>query len=349
MKSATHVTGPLIKLVIFVVLTVVMTAILGISIANLNFSKTASYTARFSDATLLLENDDVRIAGVRVGQVTEVRVADRNQAEIVFDVDASRRLPASTTATVKFRNLVGQRYISLDPGPDTAGGAKPLPEDGSGRIPIENTQPALDLTELFNGFRPLFTALSPKDINELSYQIIQVLQGEGGTVESLLAHTASLTTSLAEKDQVIGEVIDNLNSVLDTLNAKGPQVKETVDTLQRLVSGLAEDAKRIGDAVESIDDLARTTAGFLKDARRPLKEDITELGRTAKLLNDHEDLVEHFIQFGEKKYSTIGRTASYGSWFNFYVCANTITLKAPGLPPEEFEPTPPPRERCGTA
>ncbi|MQA60398.1 MAG: MCE family protein [Actinophytocola sp.] len=348
MKSATHVTGPLVKLIIFIVITVVTTAILGISIANINMTKTSTYTARFSDATLLLENDDVRISGVRVGQVTDVRVADRNQAEVEFAVDAGKRLPTSTTATVKFRNLVGQRYVSLDPGPEADG--PPLPNDGSGRIPIENTRPALDLTELFNGFRPLFTALSPKDINQLSYQIIQVMQGEGGTVESLLAHTASLTTTLAEKDQVIGEVINNLNVVLDTLNAKGPQVKETVDTLQRLVSGLAEDAKPIGDAVESIDDLARTTSGFLTDARKPLKDDIAELGRATKLLNDNEDLIEHWITFGPEKYTTIGRTASYGSWFNFYVCSSEVTLRLPGgAPPVEFEPTPPPRERCGTA
>jgi phospholipid/cholesterol/gamma-HCH transport system substrate-binding protein len=345
-KSATHVTGPLIKLCIFAVITVVTTAILGISIANINMSGTSTYTARFSDATLLLDNDDVRIAGVRVGQVTDVRVADRNQAEVEFEVDQTRRLPVDTVATVRFRNLVGQRYISLDPGPKQPG-VKTMPNDGSGRIPLANTRPALDITELFNGFKPLFTALSPKDINELSYEIIQVLQGEGGTVEGLLAHTAQLTNTLAEKDQVIGEVINNLNSVLDTLNAKGPQFRDTVDTLQKLVSGLAEDAEPIGEAIGAIDDLTRTTAGFLKDARKPLKDDIRELGNTAKLLNSSGHL-EHFIQFGQKKYSTIGRTASYGSWFNFYLCSTRITLVLPGGIEREIKPTPPERPRCGT-
>jgi len=347
-KSATHVTGPLVKLTIFAVITVVTTAVLGISIANINMSGTVTYTARFSDATLLLENDDVRIAGVRVGQVTDVQVADRNQAEVEFEVDADRRLPAQTIATVRYRNLVGQRYIALDPGP-TSGRDKLLPTDGSGRIPLEQTRPAVDLTELFNGFKPLFTALSPKDVNQLSYEIVQVLQGEGGTVENLLAHTAQLTNTLADKDKVIGELIDNLNSVLDTLNAKGPQFRQTVDTLQELVSGLAEDAVPIGDAVESLDELARTTAGFLEEGREPLKEDIAELGRTARLLNKNEKKVEHFIVFGPKKYTTIGRTASYGSWFNFYVCALDITVKVPGGQEIPIETPRAPRERCGTA
>src|SRR5690606_30240848 len=117
-------------------------------------SGTATYTARFSDATLLLENDDVRIAGVRVGQVTDVRVADRNQAEVVFEVDADRRLPAQTMATVRFRNLVGQRYVALDPGP-ASGHDDVWRANGTGRIPWEQTRPAADLTELFNGFKPL--------------------------------------------------------------------------------------------------------------------------------------------------------------------------------------------------
>ena len=74
---------------------------------------------------------------------------------------------------------------------------------------------------LFNGFRPLFTALNPDDVNKLAYEIIQVLQGEGGTVASLLRRTASLTNTLADRDAVIGRVITNLNSVLATLAEPG--------------------------------------------------------------------------------------------------------------------------------
>lgn len=348
-KSAISVTNQLVKLIVFITLTVLMTAILGISIANVNLTKTNEYKARFSDVTMLLNNDDVRISGVRVGQVTDVHVVDKNQAEVTFAVDGERELPASTIATVKWRNMVGQRYISLDPLAAGGGGAT-LPTDGTGSIPLEQTRPAVDLTLLFNGFRPLFTALTPKDINELSYQVIQVLQGEGGTVESLLAHTASLTSNLAKKDQIIGDVITNLNSVLETLNRKGPQVRETIDAMEQLVSGLAEDVKPIGDAIVAIDDLARTTAGFVGDIRSPLKNDIRQLGRLAKELNKGEDKVEHFIQFGKTKYSTIGRTASYGSWFNFYLCHSRFTFILPGgLPPVEEDPEPAPRARCGTA
>ncbi|MEV7091777.1 MCE family protein [Amycolatopsis sp. NPDC051045] len=319
--------APLIKLGIFVVVTVLFTTILGISIANINTTSTNAYKARFTDATLLLPNDDVRIAGVRVGQVKDVHIVDKRQAEVEFEVDSGRTLPAGVTAQIKFRNLVGQRYVSLGEGDDSSG--KTLQPGGT--IPLERTTPALDLTELFNGFKPLFTALNPDDVNKLSYEVIQVLQGEGGTVESLLSHTASLATTIADKDQVIGEVIDNLNSVLDTVNAHTPQLNDVIVKLQQLVSGLAADRKPIGDAIESLGTLAETTSGLLGEVREPLKNDIDALGNLTSALNKNEPELEHFIQFLPTKVSTLTRTADYGSWFNFYACEFSGTVSLPPL------------------
>ncbi len=336
--------APLIKLCIFVVVTVLFTTILGISIANINTTSTNSYKARFTDATLVLPNDDVRIAGVRVGQVKDVRIVDRRQAEVEFEVDAGRKLPAGVTAQIKFRNLVGQRYVSLGQGTDKSG--KTL--DPGGNIPLERTTPALDLTQLFNGFKPLFTALNPEDINKLSYEVIQVLQGEGGTIESLLQHTASLATKIADKDQVIGEVIDNLNSVLDTVNAHTPQLNDLIVNLQQLVSGLAADREPIGDAIESLGSLAQTTSGLLGEAREPLKQDIAALGGLSKNLNDHQAIVEHFIQFLPQKVTALTRTADYGSWFNFFACEMKGAVALPPLinEPIDVPLLPANRARC---
>ncbi|GAB3446428.1 MCE family protein [Actinophytocola sediminis] len=320
--------APLIKLIVFTVVTVTATAVLAISIANIDLSTTNSYTARFSDAAMVLPGDEVRIAGVRVGQVEDVAIVDRTQAEVTFSVSANRKLPKSVVAQLKFRNLVGQRYLSLSQG--TGGNPNDLLEPG-GNIPLERTRPALDLTELFNGFRPLFQALSPDDMNQLSYEVIQVLQGEGGTVESLLAHTASLTATIADKDQVIGEVITNLNSALETINSRGDQLSTLVVQLQQLVSGLAQDREPIGDAIDALGGLAQTTSGLLDEAREPLKQDIAALGTLTENLNDSEQLVEHFIQFLPEKTAKLTRTVSYGSWFNFYLCSMQGAVRIPGV------------------
>jgi phospholipid/cholesterol/gamma-HCH transport system substrate-binding protein len=229
---------------------------------------------------------------VKVGRIRKIEIADRHLAQVTFSVDQDVTLPAGTIATIRFRNLVGQRYLTLDRGTgDPTAVLKP-----GATLPLEQTRPALDLTALFNGFKPLFQALSPNDVNQLSYEIIQVLQGEGGTVDSLLSHTARLTSTIASRDQVIGQLVDNLNSVLGTLNSRTPQLSSTIVTVQQLVSGLAQDRKPIGDAITAIGQLANTTSGFLAAGRAPLKDSIAQLGALTANLNRNQPTVEHFIQ-----------------------------------------------------
>lgn len=315
--------GPLIKGLIFVLVTGLATAVLAVSISNTSVGDTISYAAKFTDVTSLNPGDDVRIRGVRVGQVDSLEVSDQNLALVRFSVDKTRPLPADVTATIKYRNMVGQRYIALDRGEKLS--TTMMAPDAM--ITLDRTHPALDLTDLFNGFKPLFQALSPKDVNELSGEIVQVLQGEGGTVDSLLQHTGSLTSTLAERDKVIGQVIDNLNSVLGNINGQGDALSTLVSTLQQLVSGLAGDRTAIGDAIEGLGDLTKATAGLLDQARQPLKDSISSLGMLASNLAGPEGsaALEQFLVSTPEKFDAIGRTASYGSWLNFYLCEATVT------------------------
>jgi phospholipid/cholesterol/gamma-HCH transport system substrate-binding protein len=292
--------GPSVKLAIFTVVTVLFTGILAATIANTGFGRGSGYTAIFTDASGLQDGDDVRMRGVKIGQVTGLHVQDGQYAAVDFQVDSSRTLPASVTAVIKYRNLIGQRYVSLDTG--TPGPAEPTQPTGTlpvgGTIPLGRTHPALNLTELFNGFQPLFQALSPDDVNKLSFEIIQVFQGEGPTVESLLTSTASLTSTLADRDEVIGRVIDNLNTVIGTVSDRAPQLSQLIDTLQQLVSGLNEQRQPIGSAIDALGDL-------------------TDLAGT---LNDNSDTIDHAITTWGPKLDRLARTVGYGSWFNFYMC-----------------------------
>jgi phospholipid/cholesterol/gamma-HCH transport system substrate-binding protein len=229
-------------------------------------------------------------------------------------------------ATIRYRNLVGQRYIALTEGTASAGRTL-TPGD---EIPLAQTKPALDLTVLFGGFQPLFQALSPADVNRLSYEVVQVFQGEGGTVESLLSHVASLTTSLADKDQVIGSVIDNLNTVLGTVAARDQQLSDLVVSLQQFVTGLAADKDAIFDSLQTIDGLATATSGLVAQARPPLAADIQQLGTLSGNLADTGDVLEQFLQLAPTKIDRLTRTAVNGSWFNFFLCSasGVVTLPA---------------------
>ena len=323
-------TSSLAKLIAFAVATLLATGTLAATIANVQFGDKATYKAVFEDVTGVAAGQEVRIAGVRVGEIEAVSVhPDRTNALVEFTVARTSVLTQGTVATVKYRNLVGERYLALTQGVGDSAALK----DGA-TIGLERTQSALDLTVLFNGFKPLFAALSPKDVNEFSAEIIAVLQGEGGNINSLLAKTASLTSTLADRDAVIGRTIGNLNAVLATVDEHDAALKSLIDQLQRFVSGLAADRATIGASLTNINSVTAETADLLKVTRPAIQDDIASLRRLSAGLNKPKNTAafEKFLSTSPEKITQITRTASYGSWFNFYLCRFDGTVQLPTGP-----------------
>jgi phospholipid/cholesterol/gamma-HCH transport system substrate-binding protein len=311
-------TGALIKLIIFMVVTSMLTFVLAATIGNFGAGNTASYHVRFTDVTGLLPGNEVRIAGVKVGSVKGISLKG-DQADVLVSMQGGHRLTEGNTIQVRYRNLVGERYLAVQEG---EGSSTPLKEGAT--VPVERTQPALDLTVLFNGFRPLFQALDPKTVNEVSYQKIHTLQGEGGTVDALLARTASLTNSLADKDAVIGRVVDNLTTVLATVDQRDSELSDLIVQLRRLAEGFAQDRKDIGSSIAGIADLTDATAGLLAGIRPGLRGDIKNLGALAANLDQGKAQVDGVLQRLPEKLNRIVATASYGGWFNFYLCGVNV-------------------------
>ncbi|MCD0450274.1 MCE family protein [Actinocorallia sp. API 0066] len=321
-----------LKLLVFVAVSSMLTGILAVAIANRTFGPTTEYRAVFTDATSLLKGDEVRVSGVRVGQVTGVELKDGTHALVSFSVEKAgpftRGLPKSTTAAIRYRNLIGTRYLALAEGPGTSG---EMLRPGEA-LPDTQTTEALDLTVLFNGFRPLFDALRPDDVNQLAMQIITVLQGEGGTINSLLGHVASLTNTLADRDEVIGRVITNLSEVLGTVSARTDQTSRLIKELNGFVSGVSEDRVAIFDALASMNTLADVTADLLVDARPSLKTDIDGLNELTRTFAKNGKLLDRKIDGTTERLEKLGRTSSYGSWFNYYLCSMDARIVLPGAP-----------------
>jgi phospholipid/cholesterol/gamma-HCH transport system substrate-binding protein len=331
--------APLLKLVTFLLVTSLATYVLAATISNASSGRTTSYYGLFHDATGLLVGDDVRVSGVRVGSIESIRLVRQPGtpdpatapfvARIGFSVATDRPLTTWSIAKLRFRNLVGQRYLAIEEGTEIPGTAQAtLPPKGT--IPLSQTEDALDLSTLFAGFKPLFAGLDPSQINDLSMQIIQTLQGEGGTVDELLQQTAQLTSAIADKDKVIGDLIDNLSSVLDTIGQRDAKLADLIGQLQRWVSGLAQDRRTIGDSITGIDSLTSATAGLLDKSRPALKQDVVDLTGLAQTLNNGGGTIDGVLQRLPTKIASLTRTATYGSWFNFYLCSLNGSVNLPG-------------------
>ncbi len=322
---------PLVKLSVYTVVIVLATSLLALIIVNERFAPTVSYTAKFRDASGVLSNSDVRIAGVSVGKVESVEVTDDNLATVRFTVREDEFVPESVRVAVKYKNLIGDRYLALERGPGSP--TRELPAGAI--IPQSRTEPALNLTTLFQGFRPLFQGLRPKQVNQLAGEIVQTLQGEGGTINELLAHTASLTSTIADRDQVIGQLVDNLNRVLGTVAERDAQLAALITRLQRLVSGLSADRKEIGESISSVGELTDSVAGLLGEVRPPLRADIKHLDKLATNLNRGSKTVDRVLRNLPSLLNEVDRTASYGSWFQFYLCQSSGKIDLPAPLPNE--------------
>ena len=314
-----------LKLTVFIVVTVVLSMVLATTIRGGSREDGTEYSAVFSDATMVEEGDDVRIAGVVVGYVTDVEIHDRDKAKLSFTMAGDRTLPANVHLTLRFRNMIGQRYmnISREPGP-----VQPALPEGT-TIGIEKTSPAVDLTALFNGFRPLFTTLQPEDVNALADSLVRVLQGEGGTVTSLVQQTGQLTNHLADRDQVIGEVIDNLTRVLETINERDVQFQQLVVTTRQLVEGLADERDAISGSLESLADLTSSAENVVTATRPQVTESLDHLKLVTDNFVNEEEKVGEILSNLPVKTDNLIRMASFGSWFQFYLCGVDV-VHGPG-------------------
>lgn len=317
-----------VKLAIFTVVSILVTGTLASIMGNIGVNDRPEYKALFSTASDLKKGDDVRVAGISVGDVEDVQVAGGDHALVTFKVDKDVPLTTASGAAVRYLNLVGDRYLALTQGRPGA----PRLQEGQ-TLPMSQTTPALDLTQLFNGFQPLFNALDPKDVNKLSLNLVRVLQGEGGTVESLLKQTASLTSALADRDKLIGDVITNLSSTLETVNAHHSQLADLLTQLNGWMRDLARDKDTIGDSIQSVSQLTDQLAGLLTDVRTPLRKDVAQLKKVMTILNkpSNQAIMSETIQRLPKTLESQARIGSYGSWYNYYLCDLNVQITLPSL------------------
>jgi phospholipid/cholesterol/gamma-HCH transport system substrate-binding protein len=320
-------TGTAIKLGIFWLVLLVFTVMIIVVFGQVRFDRTTGYSAMFTDVSGLRKGQFVRASGVEVGKVSKVMLIDGDSRVLVdFTVDRSLPLDQATTAAIRYLNLIGERYLELKRG-DSGQLLAP-----GGTIPLEHTQPALDLDALIGGFRPLFKALDPAKVNSIAQSIITVFQGQGATIDDILDQTASLTATLAGRDQAIGEVIKNLNTVLATTVKHQKEFDGTVDKLEVLITGLKNRADPLAAAVAHISDAAGTLADLLGEDRPLLHGTVGYLEAIQQPLINDLPTLDAVLGKLPDAYRIIGRAGGiYGDFFNFYLC--DTSLKINGLQP----------------
>jgi phospholipid/cholesterol/gamma-HCH transport system substrate-binding protein len=302
-----NLAGAVWRLAVFLVVCLLFTFALFAIFAQLRFQSEQTFKAQFTNVSGLENGQFVRIAGVEVGKVKHISVKPDNTVLVEFTTDPSVVLTQGSRAAIRYDNLIGGRYLSLEQG--------------------------VDLDALIGGFRPLFRALDPNQVNALTGQLIKAFEGQGNTIQSFFAQTAALTNTLADRDQLIGQVIVNLNSVLGSLGDQNTQFAKAVDSLSQLVSTLAGRKQDISTTVAYTNAAAGSVADLLAQARPPTIKVIAETDRTGAAVLAEHDYVDNLLNTLPDAYRAINRQGMYGDFFSFYLCDIILKINGKGGQP----------------
>jgi phospholipid/cholesterol/gamma-HCH transport system substrate-binding protein len=336
-----NIRGTIVGLGVFLMVCAIAAFSLVAIFGQLRFTSGNTYYAEFTNVTNLRKGKLVRIAGVEVGKVKDININPDATVRVEFTADQSVTLTQGTRAVLRYDNLFGDRFLALEEG---AGGLKTLRPGQT--IPVVNTEPALDLDALIGGFRPLFRALNPEQVNALSGQLIEAFQGQGPTIGSFLEQAAAVTNTLADHDLLIGQVVGNLNVVLGSLGGQSDRLDKAVTSLSQLIHGLAERKADISNAVAYTNAAAGTVADLLSQARAPFQKVVHETDRTAAIAVADHDYLDNLLNTLPDKYRVMDRQAMYGDFFSFYLCDVVLKLNGKGGQPVYIKVAGQPTGRC---
>jgi phospholipid/cholesterol/gamma-HCH transport system substrate-binding protein len=316
--------GPGIQLAGFCMVGVLAAVIVGNTLERPIIGSTSDYAAEFTNVEGLTPGSDVTLAGVRVGQVSEVRFEQQedgtSRAAVEFEIESGHELTTDVLADINYGDMIGVRYVALSLPGDTSG---QILAPGS-TIPIEQTTPPVDLTALLNGFKPLFEAIDPAQMNSLAASVVDAFQGQGATLESLFLHVASVSTDIVEQEQVFNDVIVNLEQLVTVIDRRSDEVSQLISGMNVVGQALAGDTDQLAALIDRGSSAVRSTAVLMSGAMAPLDTTVTDLRAMTDAWIPQTDEFNRSMALLPELGHKINRIGDYGGWLNLYMCNFTI-------------------------
>lgn len=318
-RSARFSKVTLLKVLAFVAMSAVFTAVLAMKIGNLEFFQHQyQLSAVFSDASGVFKGDAVKLAGVDVGRVSGARIED-GHGVVDFVVDDSVHLTRDATVAIRWRNVLGQRFLYLYPG--SGDGARLSDGDTIG---LDNTEAAGDLGQLLNELGPILKAIDPNKANAFLDAMNEALANNEGTVRQLLTEGGGLAQRLAGMDDQIQGLISSSDTVLSTYARQDKAIKGILDDLNSLGGSLGGMTDNINSLIVNFADVQQELDRFLKENRGNIDSSLGELQWLVRLLHGHRAELARTLCSLPSGVAPYFQTTSWGEWFNVRVVRITV-------------------------
>jgi len=295
----------------FTVLSLILTVGLGVKIGNLRlFAHTYNLSAQFSDASGVFKGDAVKLAGVDVGRVKKAYI-DHGLAVVEFNVNDSVKLTTDSTVAIRWRNVLGQRFLYVYPG---SGRGRPLlPGD---MIPVSRTEDAADIGAFLNKLGPILQAINPDKANAFLDAVNTALAGNEGSVRGLLTDASLLTSKLGQQDQQIKTLISSSDTVMSTYAAQNESIAKIIDDLNSVGGRLQGMTGDINTFITDFADVQQQLDRLMTDQKSNIDFDLQALGSVAGTLNKDKANLATTLCSLPPGVAPYFQTTSWGEWFN---------------------------------
>lgn len=283
-------------------------------------ASTYSLTAAFDDVTGLLVGDNVKVSGVAVGKVTGIEV-EQGQAVVSMEIREEHALPADTSAAIRWRNLIGQRYLYLFPGD-----APVSLQDGA---TIEETTNVVDLGELFNRLGPIVASIDSSQVNDFLDTVTTALEGNEASVSKTLDDLAVVVSGLGERDQAIGRLIDNLEVVARTVADRDAQIETMLDNLAALSQTFSDNTALLETALVEIGAFNTDLSSVLVQNRSEIDNILANLDATLATVRGQLGPLELALDRLDENAAATFRSSRNGEFLNQTILCLTVTVDCP--------------------
>ncbi len=270
-----------------------------------------TYYAAFSEAGGLKANDEVRIAGVRVGKVTDVAL-DGDHVQATFKVDTGERFGPESSASIRVKTLLGERFLALEP----SGQGQMEEED---EIPIDRTTSPYDAVDAFSGLAERAEDIDTDQLATSLTTLADLGRNTPQEFQAALEGVSRLSRNLAEKDEQINSLLKNLESVSGVLNDRDEDLVALMRDADVLFRAIVARREAINDLLVSTTTLSKELTALVRQSRADLKPALNRLENVTDLLLRNEDNLTNALRLMAPFYRVFANTLAQGPWFDTYI------------------------------
>lgn len=270
-----------------------------------------TYYAAFEESGGLKANDEVRVAGVRVGKVGEVGL-DGDHVRVEFKVDRAVELGNGTSADIRVKTLLGAMYLSLVP----AGGGE---LDEGAEIPVSRTTSPYDVVEAFEGLGSTSARIDTDQLAASLDTLASLTKETPEEFQGALRGVSALSRNIAARDAQLNELLGNMEKVSKVLADRNGDVITLMDDGDKLFRALVARREAVHNLLTSTSQLSKELTALVKQTRDDLKPALEHLDSVVDMLRKNQENLDNSLRLMAPFYRVFANTLGTGPWFDTYI------------------------------